>query len=209
MDLPATSYALLRDIKREDRREAAWAAFQRQYGDVILAWCRRRGLTLHTAEDLTQEVLLKLFHALPKHEHDPTRGLFRSWLKTVVENAIRDYRAARSRQVVGVSGLDWSQVGDPHDTIEELSTAIEARAGSQAQDVLSRVRARVEEKSWQAFFQTAIEHRPAMQVARELGLAVATVYKHTYRVKQKLLEEYQNVFRVNPTAVDGRAGVST
>jgi hypothetical protein len=51
----------------------------------------------------------------------------------------------------------------------------------------------VKETTWQAFYQTMVEQRPAAQVAGDLGLSVATVYKAGYRVKRMLLEEYRHV----------------
>jgi DNA-directed RNA polymerase specialized sigma24 family protein len=65
MTIPSTHLSLLRALDEEGRREDAWAVFQVCYRDVILGWCQRCGLDLHTAEDLTQEILIKLLEALP------------------------------------------------------------------------------------------------------------------------------------------------
>jgi hypothetical protein len=59
--------------------------------------------------------------------------------------------------------------------------------------VLDRVRAKVKETTWQAFYQTMVEQRPAAEVAAELGLGVASVYKASYRVKQMVQQEYRHV----------------
>jgi DNA-directed RNA polymerase specialized sigma24 family protein len=57
----------------------------------------------------------------------------------------------------------------------------------------ARVRARFHEKTWQAFYQTLVERRPAKEVAEQLGISVSAVYKDTYRVKQMLHKEYCDV----------------
>jgi RNA polymerase sigma-70 factor (ECF subfamily) len=74
-----------------------------------------------------------------------------------------------------------------------LSGVIETQREAVAAEVLERVQARVEAKTWQAFYQTAMEQRPAADVAGALGLNVGAVYKCRFRVKQMLIEEYTNV----------------
>ena len=75
---------------------------------------------------------------------------------------------------------------------DDLSDAIESHATSAAEAAFARVRARLKETTWLAFYRTMVERRPAADVAAELGLSVATVYKSTYRVKQMLQEEYRH-----------------
>jgi hypothetical protein len=71
--------------------------------------------------------------------------------------------------------------------------------------VLERVRAKLKETTWQAFYQTMVEQRPAVDVAGERKLSVASVYKANYRVKQMLLQEYRHLHarRGNPGPLPG------
>src|SRR5437773_1651566 len=103
--IPTTHVSLLCDLGRDSRRDEAWAAFDARYRGVILGWCLRRGLPSDGAEDLTQDVLLKLFRQLPRYSHDPARGQFRGWLKAVVNNALTDlWRRQRRRPDQGAVG---------------------------------------------------------------------------------------------------------
>jgi RNA polymerase sigma-70 factor (ECF subfamily) len=185
-------------LRAGGRREEAWAVFQARYRGVILGWGLRRGLSADGAEDLTQDVLLKLFQQLPKYQHDPSRGQFRGWLKAVVNNALTDFwRRQRQRPERGVGGTAFLQrLGDlaSPEPADELSAVIEDQARTTAAEILDRVRAKVKETTWQAFYQTMVEHRPAAEVALELNLSVASVYKANYRIKQMLLEEYRHVY---------------
>jgi RNA polymerase sigma-70 factor (ECF subfamily) len=148
------------------------------------------------AEDLTQDVLLKLFQQLPSYRHDPARGPFRSWLKAVVNNTLTDYWRRRGPECGAVGGTGYlmraAELADP-DAAIELSTALEEHARVTAADVVARVRAKVKETTWQAFYQSLVEERPAAEIAAALNLSVASVYKATYRVKQMLLEEHNHV----------------
>jgi RNA polymerase sigma-70 factor (ECF subfamily) len=199
VSIPSTHISLLCDLRAGGRQDEAWAVFQARYRAVILGWCLRRGLSPEGAEDLTQDVLLKLFEQLPHYRHDPSRGQFRGWLKAVVNNALTDFwrRQRRRPERGGVGGTSFQQRLGELATPEpagDLSDTIEEQARTTAADVLDRVRARVKETTWQAFYQTMVEQRPAAEVAAGLKLSVASVYKASYRVKQMVQQEYRHVY---------------
>jgi len=194
MTIPSTHISLLRSLGEERRREDAWLVFQACYRKVIFGWCRRRGLDRHTAEDLTQEILIKLLEALPRYEHDPDRGRFRRWLKTVVHHVLEDHRRRqRHRLELGALGgstaLEWLGDLPASEAVEELSVAVHRRKTAWEAEMLDRVRARVEPTSWAAFCQRMIERRPAAEVAAELGLTVGAVYKAAERIKRMVIRE--------------------
>jgi RNA polymerase sigma factor (sigma-70 family) len=193
MAIPSTHISLLRQLEEGAGQSEAWAVFHARYRDVILRWCRGRGVPRNCAEDLTQEVLLLLAQRLPHYHHDPERGRFRSWLQAVVHNVVTDFwrRQRRRPECVGVGGSSFLErlvgVRSPEDA-EEPAGSSEGRAA----EILERVRGRLKETTWQAFYQSMVEERPAAEVAAGLKLSVASVYKANYRVKQMLLEEYRH-----------------
>ena len=73
---------------RDPANEAAWAEFDRSYGELILRYCHRCGLQHSDAEDVRQIVLMSLASALRSFEYRPQRGRFRSYLGRVVRNAV-------------------------------------------------------------------------------------------------------------------------
>lgn len=207
MDIPATRISLLCALHDAACREEMWAVFHARYRDVILGWCRRRGAPEDVAEDLTQEVMLKLFQRLPGYRHDPARGRFRSWLLAVVSNAVADFWRQRQGQpdaaLGGTAFLERAHALAGPEGCDELSGLFEDRSRSVAAEVFERVRAKVKETTWQAFHQTLVEERAATDVASALNLSVASVYKSTYRVKQMLLEEYRHAPRSSVDPVPG------
>jgi RNA polymerase sigma-70 factor (ECF subfamily) len=196
MNLPSTHASLFVPLQQGEQSPKAWAAFHARYHDVILTWCRRRELPGACAEDLTQEIWLKLLRDI--HTYNPEKGRLRSWLKSVVNNTLTDYW--RRQQVKpergGVGGSAFLQrlagLASP-EAADELSVAIEQQTNTSAAEILARVQARLQPTTWQAFYQTLVEQRPAAEVARALGLSVSAVYKYTYRVKQMLQKEYLHV----------------
>jgi RNA polymerase sigma-70 factor (ECF subfamily) len=196
MIIPSTHLSLFLPLQKAERNQEAWQAFHTRYHEVILTWCRRRELPSACAEDLTQEIWLKLLRDILTY--DPMKGRFRSWLKTVVNNTLTDYwrRQQRAPERGGVGGSAFLQrlaaLASP-EAVNELSAAIEHQANNSAAELIARVQARLKDTTWQAFYQTLALRRPAKEVAQALGVSVATVYKDTYRVKQMLQEEYRHV----------------
>src|SRR5262249_1017458 len=148
MVIPATQTSLLVSLQRNVPRQEAWQAFHARYHDVIMTWCRRRELPLACAEDVTQEICVKLLRELPSY--DAAKGRFRSWLKTVVNNALTDYWRRQRRMPVraGIGGTVFLErlagLASP-ESADELTGAIEQRADTTAAEVLARVRSRVQE----------------------------------------------------------------
>jgi RNA polymerase sigma factor (sigma-70 family) len=194
MTIPSTHVSLLCALGRDGPKEDAWVVFQAAYRDVILGWCKRRGLSQDAAEDLTQEILIKLLDALPRYKHQPDRGRFRSWLKTVVQNVLSDHQRRQRRRpepgaVGGSTALEQLNDLPSPAAAEELSAAVVNQTSAWEAEVLDRVRARVEPASWQAFCWRMIELRPAAEVAAELGLTVGAVYKAAERTKRMVIQE--------------------
>jgi RNA polymerase sigma-70 factor (ECF subfamily) len=63
---------------------------------MIRAWCFKWHLQGSDADDVVQDVLVKLLAAIRKFHYDPERS-FRAWLKTVTQHALSDFGASRRR----------------------------------------------------------------------------------------------------------------
>jgi hypothetical protein len=83
--------SLLLAAVRDLRDERAWSAFCQRYEALIRACCLKQGLRPAAADELTHAVLVKLVEAMPGFKYD-RRGRFRSWLRTLVRNAVADSR---------------------------------------------------------------------------------------------------------------------
>ena len=164
--------------------ERAWREFVDHYAPVIYRWCARRGLQDTDAQDVTQDVLLKLAARLPTFAYDPSLS-FRAWLRTLTHHAWADFLSDRDTAESGGSGA-WA-VLNTAEAREDLLRRIEDEFDLELlEQAAARVRERVEPATWEAFRLTALEGVPAAEVARRLGKQVATVYVLRSNV-QKLL----------------------
>jgi len=68
--------------------DAAWREFDAKYRDLILRYCRARGLQAGDAEDVRQISMANLAKSLRAFEYSPERGRFRSYLGQVVRSGI-------------------------------------------------------------------------------------------------------------------------
>ncbi len=60
---------------------------------------------------------------------------------------------------------------------------------------MDRTRARVEDKTWQAFELTALQFKPAVEVAELLGMRVEAVYAARCRVQRWITDEIARLDR--------------
>ena len=188
-----TSLTLLERIQVNPEDPQAWRLFVERYQPRIRRWCLAWGLQDSDADDVAQDVLLKLYAALRKFRYDPEKS-FRAWLKTVTQHAWIDFLAARRRD----PGHDAGPIGQISDSAEaqsDLERQIEEAFERELLDVaMRRVMGRVKSITWDAFRLTAIEGLAGAEAAHRLGMPVAHVFVAKHRV-QKMLQEVVRILK--------------
>jgi RNA polymerase sigma-70 factor (ECF subfamily) len=189
-DSPATRVSLLIRI-RDPRDQDAWRQFVRVYGSVIYGFARKRGLQDADAADLMQDVLRSVAGAAGRLDYDPRRGTFRSWLFTVTRNKVYNFldgRRHQSRAVGGTTAMEAveGQSAPPDGSEEVWDREYEQRTFAWA---VEQVRGEFLDSTWQAFWLTAVEGKPAKEVGQKLGLSPGAVYVAKSRVLARLREQ--------------------
>ncbi|MBL9120181.1 MAG: sigma-70 family RNA polymerase sigma factor [Phycisphaerae bacterium] len=164
----------------EDR--SAWREFCDRYGDLIRGFARRAGCNENDTDDILQDALVSLVSAMPSFRYDPTRGRFRSYLKTIIVRAV----ARKSCQNSGVAPL-----GEEDDAISPDTEANERHWELEWRQYHLRLAMRTIESEFSvhdraAFQRYGIEGQPAEQTARELGLSIDQVYQAKSRILRRL-----------------------
>jgi RNA polymerase sigma factor (sigma-70 family) len=188
-----TSSTLLGRLRRDPRDQAAWNDFVARYQPKILDWCRRWGLQEPDAQDVTQDVLLKLSRSMATFVYDRSRS-FRGWLKTITHHAWRDLVAERKR--AGVASGD-SRVGELLENIQAGDDLVQQLAEEFRRELLdeaiARVRPRVAPRTWEAFRLTALEGCSGAAAAAQLQMKAAHVYVAKSEVKMMIREEVRRL----------------
>ncbi len=187
---PETRASLLVRI-RDSRDAQAWCQFVELYAPLIHAFARKHGLQDADAADLTQDVLGIVARSIRKLEYDPRRGAFRGWLFTIVRNRVRNFLTRRRpyEQGSGDTGTHNLLLEQP-DSFEDCDAVWEKEYQRQLFACAAKqVQPRIQDRAWQAFWQTAVEGRSAQDVAERLNMKVAAVYLAKSRVMAQLKEQ--------------------
>jgi RNA polymerase sigma-70 factor (ECF subfamily) len=187
--LPTTRVTLLTQLRQDPSDQAGWDEFVERYGRHIYRWCRQWKLQDADAEDVTQDILMKLTQKLRTFAYDPSRS-FRGWLKTVTHHTWRDFAESRRRARLAA---DTSQVQERVLTLEareDLAQKLEKAFDLELLEAAEvRVRLRVAPRTWEAFRLMAFEGLPVAEVAAQVQLQVGMVYVAKSKVQKMLREE--------------------
>jgi RNA polymerase sigma-70 factor (ECF subfamily) len=188
--IPVTRASLLLRIR--DRNDAeAWRQFVQLYAPVVYAFARRRQLQDADAADLTQDVLRGVSKAIGRLDYDSKRGSFRGWLFSVARNKLIDLRWRKTTQATG--GASAQELLDQQPSREEEDVWDQEFRKQVFAVAAEQVRPEFEDKTWQAFWQTAVDSRKPDAVAQALGMSVGAVYIAKSRVQSRLKERVREL----------------
>jgi len=119
--LPQPDPALLRRAQRGD--EQAFTAIVRAYETPVHNYILRLTGDRTLAEDLTQEVFVRVFNGLPKFS---LRCKFTTWLFQVTKNRVLDELRARERRPHGMVAFDDIPPLETYDQPVERAETIDA-----------------------------------------------------------------------------------
>lgn len=170
----------------EHPTERGWEAFVDHYGPKVFAWCRGKGLQPADANDVVQNVLVRLHRSMQTSSWNPEKGRLKSWLRRITLNALIDYVQQRSVQTQAPAWLESIAESDEQ-FAEELADEEEKRVAQAGAEL------RVSPKKWEVFRLRVYESRSGEDVASLLGLSVGTVYNYFGEVSRILAEEMKKL----------------
>jgi RNA polymerase sigma-70 factor (ECF subfamily) len=186
----ATSRSLLERIKADDA--AAWDRLIRLYAPMAYRWCRRWDLPEQEIADVLQEVFQSVASHIASFRKDRDGDTFRGWLRTITRHKVLDHFRRLGREPGGAGGTDAQirfaklRAAEPFD--EDDSSEQRADRGVVGR-ALELIRGEFEERTWRAFWLTAVEDRVPKEVAIEVGMSPGAVRVAKSRVLWRLREE--------------------
>ncbi len=166
----------------------AWHTFVEVYAPLVYRFARKRGLQDADAADLTQEVLASVADAMKRNKYEPGRGSFRGWLHTITRNAV--YKHLRRGQA------------DPSNTpnsfhqgrVDQIPAATDQEEWDHEYHkrlfawACEEVRGDFTEKTWEAFWRTAVDGMSVKEVAKSLGVSAGAIYVAKSRILTRIKE---------------------
>jgi RNA polymerase sigma-70 factor (ECF subfamily) len=183
----------------------AWEQFVARYSGPIYQWCRRYGLQDADARDVTQAVFSKLLRKLPLFERGRSR--FRTWLYTIVHNAVADLCSERSH--VQEKGTHATyDVLERQEARDDLQTRLQQKFDLELLEVAEKnIRLRVQPQTWKAYELRCKDLFSLAVVGQTMDMKIGTVSKYVRRVLNLLADEVKRL-EENPEPLgpcEGRA----
>lgn len=175
----------IRQAQAGDRQ--AFAALVDRYWPRIYRWLFGLTRQTHAAEDLTQDVFLKAWTALPKFEG--TFG-FRAWLFRIASNSLIDSRR-------GPRGARSDPLPDSLTTHEPGPVA--AVLSKESQTLVEEACTRLPSKLKTAFLLRTQEEMSFEEIGQVLGVTEETVRWRVFKARHVLLNELKHY-------LDGKSG---
>lgn len=174
----------------------SWFRLNDIYVPMIQRWLRRHGLNQNDADDVAQEVLLVVQQKIPSFERR-REGSFRSWLRRITVNCLRDHRRKHWRHATARGGDDVLELlGNLEDPRSRLSRLWDAEHDRHVLEfAIQEVRPHFTPQTWRAFYATAIEQKRSGEVALELGITENAVCIAKSRVSGRVRKIVKGLLR--------------
>ena len=184
MSYQETSRSLLDRARGRDA--SAWDRLVALYGPLVDFWCRRWGAEPEDAREVAQEVFLAVAEGLKQFDHRG-QGSFRAWVRGIARFKFLDQRRRlqQTPEAAGGTEAHLRLQAIPDVTPEDE----EAERSNLYHRALSLIRSEFEERSWLAFWYTAVEGRETSAVGAELQMSTTAVRVAKSRVLARLRQE--------------------
>lgn len=182
-----TRKTLLQRAQDQDDPEA-WDEFVFYYHDFLKMVLTKMNFNQSDIEDAIQEVLIKLWKALPKFSTEgPAK--FRTWMSRIIRNSAIDYlRKHNKHKDEDITDHDLSVIEEPEieDYIqEEWEVHIIALA-------LNTIKPLFSENAMEVF-QMAMKNKATDEIAETLGITPNAALKLKNRVKHRMVQEINSL----------------
>lgn len=169
--------------------EASWSYFLFAYRPLIESWAVQAGADPSDATDIAQDVASNVVRGIQKFDKRGQTGSFRKWLKVITQRRAIDFLRKRGRTLQADGGTDANdklqQLPDP--TTDDLthSVAVDERIVLVRQ-AMAYFKSKVKPQTYEAFQRVVIEGQDPQQVAKDLKVNIAVVYKSSSRMLARL-----------------------
>jgi RNA polymerase sigma-70 factor (ECF subfamily) len=171
-----------------DGDAGAWTELVTAQQRRVYALCYRFTASAHDAEDLTQDVFIKLYGNL--RSFDATKGSFPTWITTLTRNLLVDhFRRSRQQRVTDSIDAGWDQ-GDGAPQIEPIvdqrNTPLQHAVHNQLEHMVQTALAKVSPELREAVILRDLQDMDYKEIAEVLAIPQGTVKSRISRGRAEL-----------------------
>ena len=165
------------------------------YSPLVYSWLRKSGIREGDSTDIVQDVFRSVFSGISRFRKEREEDTFRGWLMTITRNEIRQWYRRAGKQLATAEGgsaanARMTELAEWVDSDEECSRIQDDPAAEH--ELIRRaaelVRQDFKSHTWQAFWLTTVDGRPAADVAEQLDMTTGAVRQAKFRVLLRLRE---------------------
>jgi|SRR5208283_4511834 len=171
----------------------SWEEFYGLYRKLVYGFARKSGLTHEEAEEVTNDVFVRVANTIQEFESNPEKGPFRGWLLNLTRWRVVDKFRARPKVHQGPHGAHGD---DRTSTMERVPDDADYDGlwenewrNNLIGAAMERLARRTQAKHFQIFDLHTRHNWPVMRLSRELGVNPASVYLITHRLTKQLRQE--------------------
>jgi len=170
---------------------AAWDRLFDLYQPWLVIWIKKYGVQDSDADDVAQEVLLTVSKGLKTFDHNGRIGAFRTWLRSILVNRLRNFWRTRDRKPEAQKDSEMDRrLSLLEDSSSEMSLLWNRQHDLHIlHQLLNLVEPQFSKVSWKAFLRVAINGEPPAIVAREMDISLNAVFIAKSRVLKRLRHE--------------------
>ena len=187
----STPHSLIDGMRKEDPQ--AWCRLTQIWTPLIYTRCRRHGLNADDAEDVTQNVLIRVFAGFSRFQRDGLKHRFRFWIASITRNALADFFKSRRYRPVAAGGSNARQVMESQADLAVEDNSDWCGPSQVVAQALRIVERDVAANSWQAFQLVQYQNLSVRHAAEQLGMSEGAVRVANHRIRERLRTELQGM----------------
>ena len=177
---------------------AAWEEIVQNYNRRIYNICYRFAGSADDAQDLTQEVFIKLYRTISSY--DTSKGAFATWVTTITRNLLVDHfrktKQDRITDSLDAAPSDHEDAQPLSDRIEDKSAPPDARVRSQeVGDTVHAALAKLSPELREAVILRDLQDMDYREIATTLKVPEGTVKSRINRGRAELARLLQRTYR--------------
>lgn len=166
---------------------AAWELFESIYAPVIHRIAARHGLQPADADNVVQEVLLRVAKSVGNWLEKSPKGPFRAWLITIARNEAARLMSRPATRPMALGSNPDQPLMENFPAHDELASQLDLEYQREVfLWAAEQIRSTVSQQTWLAFWLTHVEGMSIEESARQLGVKVENIYFGRSRVMHRL-----------------------